>query len=114
VVREDNVGRLSARLVLQGANIPITDQAEAILHERGVLSIPDFVANAGGVICAAVEYQGGTESSALQAIEERVARTTRELLDELKSGGRSPREAAFRIASAHLRRAMETRRWSIY
>jgi len=55
VVREDNVGRLKARLVLQGANIPFTPGAEQALHERGVLVIPDFIANAGGVICAALE-----------------------------------------------------------
>ncbi|NIR59089.1 MAG: Glu/Leu/Phe/Val dehydrogenase, partial [Gammaproteobacteria bacterium] len=56
VLRADNVDRLQTRLVLQGANIPCTPEAEATLHERGVLVVPDFVANAGGVICAAVEY----------------------------------------------------------
>jgi glutamate dehydrogenase (NAD(P)+) len=114
VIREDNVSTLSARLVLQGANIPITEAAEAILHRRGVLSIPDFIANAGGVICAAVEYQGGSESAARQAIEERVTRTTRELLEDMKTDGVSPREAGLRIASAHVRRAMATRRWSVF
>ena len=34
------------------------------LAARGVLVVPDFIANAGGVICAAVEYRGGTESAA--------------------------------------------------
>jgi glutamate dehydrogenase (NAD(P)+) len=54
VVREDNVGRLKARLVLQGANIPFTSGAEQTLHERGVVVIPDCIANAGGVICGAL------------------------------------------------------------
>jgi glutamate dehydrogenase (NAD(P)+) len=41
-----HVGRLRARLVLQGANIPATDAAEREMHARGILSLPDFVASA--------------------------------------------------------------------
>jgi glutamate dehydrogenase (NAD(P)+) len=53
VVRKENVNRLTTKLVPQGANIPFTPEAEHILHEKGVLVLPDFIANAGGVICAA-------------------------------------------------------------
>jgi glutamate dehydrogenase (NAD(P)+) len=49
-----NVSNLKAKLVIQGANIPVTSAAETWLHQHGVLSIPDFIANAGGVICASV------------------------------------------------------------
>ncbi|HEY5646837.1 MAG TPA: Glu/Leu/Phe/Val dehydrogenase dimerization domain-containing protein, partial [Pseudomonadales bacterium] len=72
VIREDNAGQMQTRVVIQGANIPATQAAEAILAERGVLVIPDFVANAGGVICAAVEYHGGNQSMAMATIAERI------------------------------------------
>ena len=52
-IREDNEHLVKAKLIVQGANIPATPEAEARLHERGVLVLPDFIANAGGVICAA-------------------------------------------------------------
>jgi len=68
VIHAGNVGAIKARLILQGANIPATAEAERALHERGVLVVPDFIANAGGVICAAVEYRGGTESDAFRRI----------------------------------------------
>ena len=68
VVRADNVGRLKTRLMPQGANIPCTPEAEEALHRRGVLVVPDFIANAGGVICAAMEYAGSTEGAAMAAI----------------------------------------------
>jgi glutamate dehydrogenase/leucine dehydrogenase len=55
VICADNVDRLCTELVLQGANIPVTPEAEARLQARGILTVPDFIANAGGVICAAVE-----------------------------------------------------------
>ena len=48
VIRKDNVARLKTRLIPQGANIPFTPEAERILHERKILVIPDFIANAGG------------------------------------------------------------------
>ena len=114
VVTEANVDSLSTKLILQGANIPIAPGAEKMLHERGVLSIPDVIANAGGVICAAVEYRGATERVARETIEEKVTRTTRELLESMKSAGVSPREAAVRIASERVHRAMATRRWSVF
>lgn len=52
-------------------------------HHRGILWIPDFIANAGGVICAAVEYHGGTQSAAMETIEERIRGNTRAVLDAM-------------------------------
>jgi hypothetical protein len=40
---------------------PCWMEAEQALAARGLLLLPDFIANAGGVICAAIEYRGGTE-----------------------------------------------------
>jgi len=72
VITMANVDSLRAKLVLQGANIPASSEAEERMHQRGILSIPDFIANEGGVICAAVEYHGGTQSTALVTIEEKL------------------------------------------
>ncbi len=111
VLRSDNIDRLSSRLVLQGANVPATDEAEQRLHERGVLSVPDFVANAGGVICGAVEYAGGTRAQAFDSIAEKVTANTAAVLDACERTGEAPRTAALTIARARLDRAMTTRRW---
>jgi len=114
VITEKNVGRLSTSLILQGANIPITPPAEQILHDSGVLSVPDFIANAGGVICGALEYAGATETSILQAIEDKVGANTAEVLERSRSEGVQPREAAMTMATERLRKAMSTRRWSVF
>ncbi|HXH01704.1 MAG TPA: Glu/Leu/Phe/Val dehydrogenase [Candidatus Competibacteraceae bacterium] len=113
VIHEDNVQRLKTRLVLQGANIPFTPGAERILHERGVLVVPDFVANAGGVICAAMEYRGATQSAALQAIAEKVRENTEAMLMQVKDKGVLPRQAALDLALQRVRRAMDYRRFNI-
>jgi glutamate dehydrogenase (NAD(P)+) len=114
VVREDNVGRLKARLVLQGANIPFTPGAEQALHERGVLVIPDFIANAGGVICAAIEYRGATQAAAFAAIQEKIRANTSAVLDVARAQRVSPRQAALGLATARVKRAMSYRRFSIF
>lgn len=114
VIDEQNAGRLKAQLVLEGANIPVTRGAEASLHARGVLCVPDFIANAGGVICAAMEYRGATQSAALQTIEEKLRTNTRQVLDTMKSEQVLPRQAAERMALERVKRAMQFRRWSVF
>jgi glutamate dehydrogenase (NAD(P)+) len=114
VVRADNAHRLKTRLVLQGANIPFTEDAERALHERGVLVIPDFIANAGGVICAAMEYQGATRAAAFAVIEEKIRANTEAVLAAVTSERLAPRRAAERMANERIKEAMSYRRFSAF
>jgi glutamate dehydrogenase/leucine dehydrogenase len=110
VLDAGNAGQLRAKLLLQGANIPATPQAEVILHARGVVSVPDFIANAGGVICAAVEYHGGTENRAFAVIEEKIRENTRAVLTRAGDDGLLPRAAAEKLARARVAEALTDRR----
>ena len=105
VLRADNVDAVAAEVVLPGANIATTPEAEAALHSRGVLCVPDFLANAGGVICAAVEYRGGTRREAFAMIEDRIRTNTLEMLDRMTATGVLPRAAAEAMALARLTEA---------
>jgi glutamate dehydrogenase (NAD(P)+) len=111
VLRADNVMRLRARLVPQGANIPFTPEAEQALHERGVLVIPDFIANAGGVICASIEYRGGAQRDAFEYIDERIRANTRAILEQSRDQRQPPRAAAMALAKQRVQTAMKLRRW---
>lgn len=110
VLDAQNVRRMTAKLVLQGANIPATAEAEELLHARGVLSLPDFIANAGGVICAAVEYHGGTQAQAFAVIDEKIRANTRAVLDRARAEQILPRVAAVALARTHVREAQRYRR----
>jgi len=114
VINEDNVGELKARLVVEGANIPITHGAEKILADKGILCVPDFIANAGGVICAAMEYHGASEGAAMQSIEEKLRRNTRQVLEDAARRGILPRQASVDMALARVRTAMSYRRYSLF
>lgn len=109
-IDETNALRLQCKVVLQGANISVTSRAERILHDRGILSIPDFVANAGGVICASVEYKGGTQKLAFETIEEKIKENTTEVLQLAKSHSQIPAEAALSLAKQRVAEAMAYRR----
>lgn len=114
VIHGENVDRLKTKLVLQGANIPFTPGAEQTLHKKGVLCVPDFIANAGGVICAATEYQGGGETAAFAAIQEKVRRNTEQVLTAARDRGVLPRQAAVEMATERVKRAMSFRRHSLF
>jgi glutamate dehydrogenase (NAD(P)+) len=99
--------------VVQGANIPLTAGAEQALAARGVVVVPDFIANAGGVICAAMENTGATRAAAFDAIAEKIRANTEKVLAEAKLHGVLPRQAAEDLAVHRLRQAMSYRRFSI-
>jgi len=114
VIHDKNVERLNTKIIAQGANIPATSSAEHYLHQENILSLPDFIANAGGVICAAMEYSGSSQSVAFETIRDKIRANTAEMLDRSSFSAKQPREAAQEMAEERVRAAMSTRRWSIF
>lgn len=110
VIHDGNAERVLAKVILPGANIAVTETAEITLHKRGILCMPDFLANAGGVICAWVEYRGGDKANALATIDERIRTNTAELLDRMRLSGDTPRHAANTMAWQRLTAARGLRR----
>jgi glutamate dehydrogenase (NAD(P)+) len=108
-IRADNAHGIKARVILQGANIPVTPDAERILFDAGVMNVPDFIANAGGVICAAVEFHGGSESTAFEQIANKIRHNTHEVLSVSRDERIMPREAAVKLATARNQQAMSFR-----
>lgn len=114
VITEKNVDQMKTRLIVAGANIPATTEAEKILFKKGIINVPDFVANAGGVICAAMEYQGATESSVFESIKDKIRRNTQQVLEDSANKKIAPRQAATELATARVKKAMEYRRFSAF
>jgi glutamate dehydrogenase (NAD(P)+) len=107
VINKDNADTIRAKLVLQGANISTTREAEVIMHKRGILSIPDFIANAGGVIMASIEYARKTEQDAFGAITEKIRTNTELILDKAGREKKLPYDAASEIAKERVLNAMK-------
>lgn len=109
VINRENVDMIKARLVIQGANIPATKEAEEVLHRKGILSVPDFIANAGGVIMAAMEYAKKSRQDAFDAIETRIKANTSLILEKSRNEKILPRQAAVSIAKERVLKAMRYR-----
>lgn len=61
-VREDNADAVRARLVVEAANAPVTPEADEILQKKGVIVLPDIVANGGGVVVSYFEWVQNLEN----------------------------------------------------
>ncbi|WP_079479211.1 Glu/Leu/Phe/Val family dehydrogenase [Halobacillus salinus] len=61
-IHEDNMEDIKARIIIEGANGPITEGADKYLADKGVLIVPDILANAGGVIVSYYEWVQGREA----------------------------------------------------
>jgi glutamate dehydrogenase (NAD(P)+) len=80
VIHADNAAEVRARLIVEGANGPLTAEADRILAERGVLVVPDILANAGGVVVSYFEWVQANQSywwSEAEVNERLVDRMTR-------------------------------------
>jgi glutamate dehydrogenase (NAD(P)+) len=61
VITEENAAKVRARMICEGANGPVTPAADEILEERGILVLPDVLANAGGVVVSYFEWVQGLQ-----------------------------------------------------
>jgi glutamate dehydrogenase (NAD(P)+) len=110
VITAQNADRVRARLVVEAANIPATEEAERRLHERGVVVIPDYVANGGANAWWWWTLLGIIEADAEQAFRQvsKVMReTVRGMLATADARGISTQEAANEVSMQNLDRLVE-------
>ena len=98
LIKPRDVNRIKVKLIIQGSNIPMAEQVEILLHKKGVLVVPDFVANAGGVISSYVEYIGGSEKKMFKLVEKKIKKNTNLVLNLARKNKTHPRAAAIEIA----------------
>lgn len=100
------VERLRCAVVSPGANAPYAAGSIEALHARGIVAVPDFVANSGGVHLYESLQPDDDAPAALARIEAIVAETTVRLLDAARAGGITPMAAALEDGRLWLREAV--------
>ena len=101
------------KMVVEAANIPTTVDACEYLYKNKIWIIPDFLANAGGVIGSFVEYQGRTEKEAFDLIEYKITKNIKEVLTEAIMKEENPRKIATELSKQIVYRAMLLRKGAI-
>ncbi|MEK6665623.1 MAG: Glu/Leu/Phe/Val dehydrogenase [candidate division NC10 bacterium] len=101
-----NADRIRARLVVEGANGPTTPEADAILAARGVLVVPDILANAGGVVVSYFEWVQDLQAF-FWSEEEINERLERLMVRAFREVGATARDKGVELRTAALIRAIE-------
>ena len=117
VLTKANASLVRAQVVVEGANGPTTTEADDALNDRGVLVVPDILANAGGVIVSYFEWVQAnqaywwTQAEVEERLRTRMAAAWRDVLETSEQYSLTLRQAATvlavrRVAEAHLRRGL--------
>jgi len=115
VISKDNANKIRAKLISSGANIPITPEAEEILFKRGIIAVPDFVANAGGLISdvtdsrAYVKGRKATEDHIFENIENLITESTKKIISTAIREKINPMTIAIRSAKKKVVEAINKR-----
>ncbi|TSB31558.1 Glu/Leu/Phe/Val dehydrogenase [Streptomyces sp. NBC_01525] len=115
VIDAEKAHRIKAKLVVEGANLPTSPQAQEILAQRGVTVLPDFVANAGGVVAAAfamdARYSGFRPETPtiFETISSRLRTNAVTVLEEAKRRNTTPHTAGRSLAEERVRTAMHSK-----
>jgi glutamate dehydrogenase (NAD(P)+) len=109
VINPGNVDRIKAKFVAEAANLPAKYEVEKVLMKKGVTVLPDFVANAGGVISSYCETMGWNSSTMFKVVEDKIKNNTKAMLERAKDN--DTRKAAMEIARERVFEAMEFRGW---
>lgn len=110
VITEKNKNTIKAKIVAEGSNIPMSEEIEKELSKKGIFVIPDFVANAGGVISSYAEHMGFDSKKMFQLVENKIVETTRNVVRESLKRKENPRDIAMQLAMARVKKAMSGRK----
>jgi glutamate dehydrogenase (NAD(P)+) len=99
VITEENASRIQARLISSGGNIAVTESAQEILFQRGVVVVPDFISNAGAAIASWVDFMAGEPDQAFAAIDRLITSLSSDVISESQRTGQNP----YRVATARVK-----------
>ncbi|MCI0496845.1 MAG: Glu/Leu/Phe/Val dehydrogenase [Thermoplasmata archaeon] len=115
----DNVElvRPSVKIAIEGANGPTSPDADRVLNDKGIMVIPDFLANSGGVVCSYFEQVQSnmnyywSKDEVLAKLDDRMTKSFHAVFDLSKQKGVPIRDAAYMIAITRVAEACRMRGW---
>jgi glutamate dehydrogenase (NAD(P)+) len=115
VITEENMKNIKAKMVVEGANFPTKPAAQEYFHQKGILMVPDFVANAGAVMGAGKAMDNRYSCDLLEpkevyeTVKKKMWKNVTMVMEESQKSKRLPREVALAISKERVMKAMELR-----
>jgi glutamate dehydrogenase (NAD(P)+) len=115
VLGEKNMRNVRAKMIVEGANFPSNGAAQKYFFQKGILVVPDFVANAGAVMSTGPAMDNRYSCDVLEprvifeTVKRKMWKNVTMVLEESKKRRRLPREVALAISQERVRKAMELR-----
>lgn len=109
VITDANKAKVKTKMIVQAANIPIPRKVEEELDKKGILIVPDVVANAGGVMSSYIETINGTPGQMFAFVKEKIVANTALVLETATSSKLTTRQVSEKIALERVKRVMDYR-----
>lgn len=106
VINDGNQNKIRAKIIVEAGNIPMSEKIEDEFFQKGILIVPDFVANAGGVISSYAEYRGYNPKKMFDLVERKIGNTTKLILEQSIKLKKNPRTIALAIAKERVEAGM--------
>ncbi|MEW6001726.1 MAG: Glu/Leu/Phe/Val dehydrogenase [Nitrospirota bacterium] len=107
VINDKNKDSIKAKIIVEAANIPMREEIEEELFKMGIVVMPDFVVNSGGVISSYAEYRGYNPKRMFELVEKKITHNVKMILKESLKRKCNPREVALEIAMAKLEKSLK-------
>jgi glutamate dehydrogenase/leucine dehydrogenase len=113
-ITRENAGNIKTQLLAEGANIPTTPEASKILTEKGIFTIPDILANSGGVTVSYFEWvqnlhrEHWTKEEVHRKLKHKMVKAFKDVFDAKKKHETDMRNAAFMLAVGRVAEALKS------
>ncbi len=98
VINESNKNKIKTRLIVEAGNIPMSEETEKEFFKKGIPVVPDFIANAGGVISSYAEYRGYNPKRMMETIEKKITKNVKIIMKKSIKEKKDPRDVGLEIA----------------
>lgn len=112
-ITKENAHKIKAKIIIEMANHPVDAEAEKILSQKGILIVPDILANSGGVLASYYEWQENVQGiklsyeESVKSLIDKMKKATRTVLELSRDQKISMREAAYMIALKRIAKAIK-------
>ena len=102
VINDSNKNKIKTKLIVEAGNIPMSETIEKEFLQKNIWVVPDFIANAGGVISSYAEYRGYNPKRMMETIEKKIVKNVKLIMRKSLAEKRDPREVGMEIAVSRI------------